>query len=127
MIDRFLCAVLMGLIGNSAFAAGANDVQRGRIAFLRCAACHTIQADEPGKVGPNLRGTLGKAAAQLPGFAYSEALRKAGLTWDDATLTRWIRDPASVVPGTAMTYANTLTDAEIQALVVFLKSQAAAR
>jgi cytochrome c len=127
MIDRFLCAVLMGLIGSSAFAAGANDVQRGRIAFLRCAACHAIQADEPGKVGPNLRGTLGKVAAQVPGFAYSEALRKAGLTWDDATLKRWVHDPASLVPGTSMTYVNTLTETETKALLAFLKSQTTAR
>jgi len=127
MIRRFLCALLIGAACYPVFAAGANDLQRGRIAFLRCAACHAIQADEPGKVGPNLRDALGRAAAQGPGFTYSEVLRKAGLTWDDATLKRWIQDPASLVPGTSMTYANTLNATEIQALLVFLKSQATAR
>jgi cytochrome c len=127
MMCRLLLAFMVGLVCSPVFAAGANDLQRGRIAFLRCAACHAIQADEPGKVGPNLRGTLGRVAAQVPGFAYSEALRKAELTWDDATLKRWIHDPASLVPGTAMTYVNTLSETEVQALLVFLKSQATAR
>lgn len=131
MIFRFLCAYIVGLMCSSVFAAGANDLQRGRIAFLRCAACHVIQADEPGqvvgKVGPNLHGILGKAAAQVPGFTYSQSLRKAGLTWDDATLKRWIQDPASLVPGTAMTYVNTLSETEIQTLLVFLKSQSLMR
>ena len=127
MICRLLWAFMVGLVCSPVFAAGVNDLQRGRIAFLRCAACHASQVDEPGKVGPNLRGTLGRGAAQVPGFAYSEALRKAGLTWDDATLKRWIQDPASVVPGTAMTYVNTLSETEVQALLVFLKSQTAVR
>ena len=127
MICRLLCAFIAGLVCSPLFAAGANDLQRGRIAFLRCAACHALQADELGKVGPNLRGTLGRAAAQVPGFSYSEALRKAGLIWNDATLKRWIQDPASLVPGTSMTYANTLTETEIHALVVFLKSQTMGR
>ena len=127
MICRLLWAFMVGQVCSPVFAAGANDLQRGRIAFLRCAACHASQVDEPGKVGPNLRGTLGRRAAQVPGFAYSEALRTAGLTWDDATLKRWIQDPASVVPGTAMTYVNTLSETEVQALLVFLKSQTAVR
>jgi cytochrome c len=96
---------------------------RGRIAFMRCAACHSVGAGEPHKVGPNLRGAIGASAAQAAGYNYTPALRQAGLRWDDATLKQWIRDPAALVPGTSMAYSNALTDAEIDALVVYLRSE----
>ena len=104
-------------------AAEPTGTMRGRIAFLRCAACHSLGAGEPHKVGPNLHGAIGGNAAQAAGYSYTPALRQSGLHWDAATLKQWIRDPAALVPGTSMAYSNTLADADIDALLIYLKSE----
>lgn len=74
-------------------------------AFTQCAACHTVQ---PGRnaFGPSLAGLSGRRAATLPGYAYSEALKKSGLTWNAATLDRWLKGPQKLVPGTRMPFGG---------------------
>jgi cytochrome c len=109
--------------GLPAAQAEPSAAMRGRIAFLRCTACHALGVGEPHKTGPNLRGVIGGPAAQAAGYRYTAALQRSGLRWDDATLKQWIRDPAALVPGTSMAYANALGDADIEALLVYLKAE----
>ena len=117
-----LPALLLLLLGCVPTAqAEPATAMKGRIAFMRCAACHSLAAGEPHKVGPNLHGAIGASAAQAAGYNYTPALRQAGLHWDDATLKQWIRDPTALVPGTSMAYSNGLSDTEIEALVVYLR------
>jgi cytochrome c len=52
----------------------------------------------------------------VPGFAYSDALRKSGLTWDAALLERWLANPEALVPGQRMGYQ--LADAQARADIV---------
>lgn len=116
--------LILGLLGGlQAAQAEPSAAMRGRIAFMRCAACHALAAGEPHKTGPNLRGAIGAPAAQAVGYSYTPALRQSGLRWDDATLKQWVRDPAALVPGTSMAYSNTLADADIDALLIYLKSE----
>lgn len=124
-------ATLLLLLG--AAGAGAQtpaEIQKGRLAFMRCAACHTTEASGKHRVGPNLAGIVGAKAGQRADFAYSPAMKQSmagGLTWDAATLERWIVRPGAVVPGTSMVYANSLNDAEVKALVAYLANQPAAK
>src|SRR5258708_3150821 len=48
---------------------------------------------------------MGRGAAGGPQFSYTAALRNSKLTWDAATLQRFLAAPTSVVPGTAMVVA----------------------
>ena len=61
--------------------------------------------------------TLGRKAATRPGFAYSMELKKSGLVWNEANLTKWVAGPQRVVPGTKMTFAG-LSSKKQQADVV---------
>jgi glucose/arabinose dehydrogenase/cytochrome c2 len=70
-----------------------------RIFEQRCALCHST--GERGGQGPGLGGVVGRAAASSH-FAYTRALRDSGLTWDRATLDRFLTAPAQLVPGTTM-------------------------
>ena len=71
------------------------------VAFLQCRSCHAV---EPGKngVGPTLAGVVGKPAASVAGFRYSDALRKAGITWNREKLDEWLAGPMRMVPGSRM-------------------------
>ena len=104
-------------------ADAADAAVGGERAFMRCRACHSLQAEEPHKVGPNLHGFMSRPAGTAQGYVYSEELVAAGLRWDAATLAAWISDAAFTVPGTTMVYPNDLTGDEIVALIAFLHAQ----
>ena len=80
--------VLMAIATTPAAAA---DAAHGKVVFQTCAACHT---DKPDAIGPSLRGVYGRKSAALPDFRYSNAMTRANLTWDDANLKAYIKDPA---------------------------------
>lgn len=72
----------------------------------QCALCHTAQpGDNGGAQGPSLFGVFDRRAASDPNFSYTQALRDSHLTWDQATLDRFLRAPTQAVPGTAMVIA----------------------
>lgn len=90
-------------------------------AFAQCAACHSV---EPGKngIGPSLAGVFGKKAGGVAGFAYSDANKNSGLTWDEATLDTYLTAPMKMVPGTKMTYAGLADAAKRKDLIEYLKT-----
>jgi cytochrome c len=85
----------------AALCQAAPDAARGEQVYARCLACHALATD---RVGPRHCGLLGRRAGTVPGFAYSTAMKKSKLTWDEKTLNRFLAKPLRVVPGTAMTY-----------------------
>lgn len=88
--------------------------------FEPCAHCHQIGRGARSATGPILQGLAGRKAGTLPGYPFSPAMRASGLTWDAATLDRFIAAPHAVVPGSRMIYAG-LDDAERRkALVEFI-------
>jgi cytochrome c2 len=95
----------------------------GEQAFAACAACHSLSADSDGKIGPSLRGVLGRDAAALPGYNYSPALRDSGLRWTRENLLAWIAACEYRVPGTWMLYDNVLTGEEASALIDYLEQE----
>jgi cytochrome c len=91
----------------------------GKDLFVRrCSGCH---APDLNKEGPMLRGVYGRSAAAVPGFTYSDALKKSSIRWDDANLNRWLTDPEAMVPNTDMAFR--LADPEERnAVIEYLKS-----
>lgn len=71
-------------------------------------------------VGPSLFGIVGRQAGQIPGFHYSPANKDSGLTWDVATLDRYLTSPKDVVPKTIMPYAGLKDDTKRADLVAYL-------
>lgn len=90
-------------------------------AFGQCAACHSLQPGKNG-IGPSLFGVYGTKAGDIAGYSSSPALKASGLTWDDATLDKWLEAPMKTVPGTKMTYAGLKDPAKRQELIAFMKT-----
>lgn len=95
-------------------ASGRPDV------FLMCASCHQV---EPGRhaVGPSLAGVFGAKAGHAQGYAYSPAMKDSGLTWDEATLDKYLESPRETVPGTKMAYAGMKNPQQREQLIAYLK------
>lgn len=98
-------------------------LRRGKILFLQCRACHSTEAAGEHRVGPNLHGLFGAEAASKPGFAYSEALSQAGVTWSADTLSRFLTEPSAFVPGTIMAFAGLPQESDRDALIAYLAEQ----
>jgi len=90
--------------------------------FGRCAVCHDATKGGPNKLGPNLYGIYGKSAGVHAGFGYSDALKGAGLKWDDATLDKWMENPRALVPGNMMSFPGLKDPAKRQEIIAYLKS-----
>lgn len=90
-------------------------------AFAQCAVCHQV---EPGRhgIGPSLAGVFGAVAGHVPDYAYSQAIRRSGLVWDEATLDRYLEAPLRTVPGTKMSYAGMRDADRRQAVIAYLKT-----
>jgi cytochrome c len=82
--------------------AGGGDPNRGRALFdKQCAGCHSLTKNHE---GPQLQGVYGRAAGGAAGFAYSAALRKARIVWDENSLDKWLANPDAFVPGNDMDF-----------------------
>lgn len=111
--------VLAGIV--LAFAAGTvpaapNDA--GEAVYSRCLACHALAYD---RTGPRHCGLFGRRAGSVPGFAYSEAMKRSNIVWDDSTLDRFLANPMAAVPGTSMGYAGVTDAKERASLIDYLK------
>lgn len=104
--------------------ATAQDAEKGKAAFnAACKACHDA-GEGGGKVGPSLKGVVGaKAGAHVPDYKYSDAMKKSGLTWDEATLDKYLSDWAKkLVPGTLMNYPGLKDEAKRKDVIAYLKA-----
>jgi cytochrome c len=114
-------SVALALLAGSTFAAqAAGDAKAGADVFKRCAVCHTSDKGGGDGLGPNLSGIFGRKVAMRPGFAYSAPLKKSGLVWNEANLTKWVAGPARVVPGTKMSFAGLSSKKQQADLVAYL-------
>jgi cytochrome c len=119
MISRILTVVLASGVILLAFSPAAKDEERGKDLFARrCSGCHAPDID---KEGPRLRGVFGRKAAGVANFGYSDALKKAGIRWDDASLDKWLADPDAMVPDTDMAF-HLADGEERKAVIAYLKS-----
>ncbi|MGJ0239463.1 cytochrome c family protein [uncultured Novosphingobium sp.] len=124
------CLATMALVTVAAFAATDTIAapepamtSSGAQVFARsCAMCHTVARGAPPKLGPNLAGVSGRKAGAVPGFRYSPAMAKSGLTWNANTLDAFLTKPAAVVPGNRMGFAGVKDTAQRAALVSYMTS-----
>jgi len=104
-------------------AAYAGDP--GGEVFRACVACHTLSPDEGNRAGPTLAGIFGRRIATLPGYNFSEALKKLEIIWTPETIAKLFEvGPAEYTPGTKMPEQRIGSAEDRKALVDFLMKAA---
>jgi cytochrome c len=103
------------------------DMSPGERQFQRrCSICHTLVRDDRNRAGPTLFGIFGRKAGSLPGYPYSEGLRKSDIVWNEETIARLFdHGPDVVTPGTKMPIQRLKSPADRDALIAFLKTATA--
>lgn len=108
-------------VAETTAAATAAAADGRPAAFAQCAACHSTEKGKMG-IGPSLFGVYGTKSAEIPGYAFSDAMKSANLTWDDATLDKYLTAPMKVVPGTKMTFVGLSDAAKRKEVIEYLKT-----
>lgn len=120
-LARILAGAVLALAAGMAPAAGATlqgDPQAGETVYARCLACHALAYD---RTGPRHCGLFGRRAGSVKGFAYSAAMARSRIVWNEKTLAQFLADPLKTVPGTAMGYAGVADSRERADLIAYLK------
>ncbi len=119
-----LAAILLVTAGAmAAQAQDAGDPAKGEKVFRKCKACHDVGEGAKLKVGPPLTGIIGRAAASVEDFSYSDAMKAAaadGLIWTPETIAELLEKPKDFIPGTKMSFAGLRKEEERADVVAYL-------
>ena len=111
MIGRAWFVMVVALSASAALAATAGDPIAGKAIFTRiCQNCHSGEIGV-NKVGPTLFNVVGRQAASVPDYAYSEGMKANRTSWDAASLDTYLADPRGDVHGAKM-FFKVLPDAQ---------------
>jgi cytochrome c len=115
-------AIAMIVTVGSVGAASAQDLAAGETSFKKCLACHAVGENAKNKVGPVLNGLPGRTAGTVEGYNYSEANKKSGIVWNEASFKEYIKDPRGKIPGTKMVFPGIKNETEAANLWAYLAS-----
>lgn len=104
-------------------AASAQDVRRGEHVFRKCALCHVTTPDAKDLIAPPLHNIMGRRAATIAGFDYSDIMKTAGrqgLVWSTEALYYFLDRPEEFIPGTYMAFSG-LDEQERRDVIAYLE------
>jgi cytochrome c len=98
------------------------DAAAGEKTFAQCKACH-VTAKGVNRVGPSLNAVVGRKSGTVAGYKYSAANQKSGVTWDEATLFKYLEAPMKFMPGTKMAFGGLKKPQDRANVIAYLKTQ----
>jgi cytochrome c len=110
----------LAVFGSGAAALAAGDAAQGEKDFNKCKVCHSVEGKN--KIGPYLNGVVGRKAGTAEGYNYSEAMKNAGIVWDEANLDKYLAKPKDFVPHNKMAFVGLPKEEDRQDVVAYLKS-----
>jgi len=114
-------AIVLIAVSGKAFADG--DAANGEKLFEKyCTLCHDLPVMEKNRIGPGLKGVVGRQSGQYPGFNYSTAFAGSGIVWTEEKLDAWLTDPQEMIRGTRMIFAGVKRAEERADIIAFLKA-----
>lgn len=120
-----LTMALLALIALPMAAHAEGDAAKGEKVFAKCKACHVVDA-ETNRVGPHLKGVIGRNVASVADYKYSESMlefAKANPVWTDVLFIKYIENPKASVPKTKMVFPGLKKEEERADLLAYLKTK----
>ncbi|PIT04131.1 hypothetical protein TSA1_27700 [Bradyrhizobium nitroreducens] len=109
------------LSGTTADPLAAYAGDQGADVFRACVACHTLSQREVPRAGPSLAGLYGRKIASLPGYQFSDALKRMDIVWSPETVAKLFEiGPSAYTPGTKMPEQRIGSAEDRRALTDFL-------
>src|ERR1700722_10588338 len=114
-------AIVALLLLGPTSALAADPAAGQKIFQTQCGICHAV-APGQNRIGPTLFGVVGRRSGSVPGFNYTADHKKLDVTWDAATLDKYLTNPRAMVPDTSMVYPGLKDSAERADLVAYLET-----
>ena len=93
LLSGIVCLVLSTVSASEELVSQNADVTPGQLVFNNvCRMCHSTREGD-NRLGPHVRGIIGRKAGSLPNYSYSSAMRGANFVWDEENLERFIANP----------------------------------
>jgi cytochrome c len=70
---------------------------------------------------PRPRDVVGRKSGTEPGYSYSAAMKSANITWDDASLDKFLTSPGGFVHGTKM-FLSIPSSTDRQNVIAYLET-----
>lgn len=125
MTTRNLLALALAapILLASGFAMAAGDAEHGEKVFKKCKVCHSLDAGK-NKQGPSLHGVIGRTSGTAEGFKkYSDAMKEAGIVWDETTIAEYLADPKAYVPKNKMAFKGLKKEQDRLDVIAYIKHE----
>ncbi|MGV3512360.1 MAG: c-type cytochrome [Novosphingobium sp.] len=113
----------LAIAGNAMAQQAAGDPARGRTVYARCAACHDLNTGAT-RLGPSLKGVVGRTSGTMPNFNYSQAIKDKAVVWNAETLDGFLSGPSKYIPGNRMAFPPLANPQDRADLIAFLTQSA---
>ncbi|KND94266.1 Cytochrome c, partial [Tolypocladium ophioglossoides CBS 100239] len=124
-LTTLLLTFYVSLISQLINMAGGDAKKGANLFKTRCAQCHTVEAGGGNKIGPALHGLFGRKTGSVDGYAYTDANKQKGITWEEKTLFDYLENPKKYIPGTKMAFGGLKKEKDRNDLIAYLKSSTA--
>jgi len=118
-----VAAASLAIAGTAMAQQSGGDPVRGKAVYARCAACHDLNTGAT-RLGPSLKGVVGRVSGTMPNFNYSQALKDKAVVWDAQSLDAFLAGPAKYVPGNRMAFPPLANPQDRADLIAFLEQSA---
>lgn len=92
-----------------------------KVMQTKCMGCHSFDPTQASSMAPRLSNVIGNKIGTDTYRHYSNAIKNSDLIWTKESLTRFLKNPSEVVPGTVMPNPG-LNDAEINEIVEIISA-----
>ena len=83
-MKKIIMAITLSVLGGMALATATANAT----VWKKCTTCHNFT--DATKVGPGLKGVVGRHVGIMKGMKYSDALNGGDWVWDEAHLRAWM-------------------------------------
>ena len=104
-------------------AEDAALLRLGRSQFTRCRSCHSLKPGTSTLFGPHLAGIVGRRAASVEDFDYSDEVKALDFDWDTERLDAWLAAPDTIAPGMCKTFAGIAKPEKRRALIAYMEAE----
>ena len=101
-----------------------HEFEEGASALKKCLACHSV-VEGKNMHGPSLFGIFGRVPGTMDGFKYSPAMTafgEAGNVWNAKTLSTYLRNPRTAIPGNRMAFPGIKDQDDLENLLHYLET-----
>jgi cytochrome c len=120
-VEKKIIGLIIGVtLTGTSYGVTAQTAEHGKTIFAHCSPCHSLQPLE-NLMGPSLHGLFGRPAGTAEGFRFTNAVKKSGIVWNQASLNKYLENPQALIPGNRMSFSGMADPSDRSDLIEYLQ------